>query len=344
MAALPEATPSTREDLLFRGMTALQEDLGPALERLVVRVEALAARSPGDSGAWSQPEGEAWYAWRLRDVTTLPLTPQALHWLAQGEVARLHLALGEVRDQLDDLDHPTDPADLADLFQLLRTDPPLPAPEAARPAELEARLRGALAQVVSAPSDDLSATPADDTPRYALLAHLARQGAPGAALREAAVRGNETLPAFRRHLDVPAWSAGWDLYAAGLPRDLGLAEDPLVAAGVLTEELWAVGLLVVDTGLHHERWTLEQARDWLRANTPAEGARLEAALLEVLVRPGAAAAAPIGCLHLRELRTETEGRLGSRFDPVAFHDLVLDLGPVTLGMLEQHVRAWEGAR
>ena len=87
-----------------------------------------------------------------------------------------------------------------------------------------------------------------------------------------------------------------------------------------------------------------EIRDWLRANTPAEGARLEAALLEVLVRPGAAAAAPIGCLHLRELRTETEGRLGSRFDPVAFHDLVLDLGPVTLGMLEQHVRAWEGAR
>lgn len=338
VAGLPEASPETRESLLLRGRIALQEDLGPALERWLEGLEALATSSPGDSGAWSRPEGEAWYAWRLRDATTLPVTPEALHRLALDEVARLHLALEGVQEELGQ------EGDLGDLLDLLRREPSLTTPQPALVAEQVNRLRGALPEVASAAPSARVPTTADEVPRYALLAHLARYGVPGAALRESVVHSNGALPAFRRGLSIPAWSEGWDLYAAGLPLGLGLASDPIDVAGILAEELWAVSLLVVDTGVHHERWNLDQARDWLRANTPAGEEQLEAALLEILVRPGAAASAPVGCLRLRELRAAAERRLGMRFDPVAFHDRILALGPVTLAMLEGRLRAWEESR
>ena len=53
----------------------------------------------------------------------------------------------------------------------------------------------------------------------------------------------------------------------------------------------------------------------------------------------------MGQLKIRELRSNAERQLGSRFDVRRFHDAVLGHGAVPLDVLEKQVNAWaEGVR
>jgi uncharacterized protein (DUF885 family) len=343
--AAPEVSAELREELLFRATGVLREDLGPALARWLARVEALAASSPEDRGVWSLPDGEAWYADLLLDQTSLALSPSTLRALALEEVARLQ---DELRAYQQQVDHR---GNLAGFFALLREDPRLQVEddEAGR-ATLAARAQRVIEGLPLLAAKVLPRTPpveldaaallAGEPALYRVSARVYRQGSPGAAQRQAWLASRAHLNDFRRTLDIPVWSAGWDLYAATLAVELRLIEDPYDAVGVLVEELWAAALLVADTGLHQERWTPDRARDWLLANTPEDLATVTAAVDRLLTHPGTSAAAPIGCLRLRELRLECRLRLGARFDLARFHAQVLNAGPVPLDVLEQRLRAW----
>lgn len=347
LAGLEGLEPGEEADLLLRCEGALAEDLGPALARWLARVEALAEESPGESGVWSLPDGEDWYDTLLRDATTLGISADQLHGLGLAEVERLHDELRRVMKQLG-LE-----GSLAEFFQLLQKDllaPEEGVDEAKTRLSLQAAahrewLLGLLDQVLLSPPDhpaelqDLEEVDPTEVPRYRLLA-LVSMNTLGSSLREWSTREHAGLPGFRHTLKIATWAEGWDLYASALPLELGLTRDPYTVLGGLTEELWAAALLVVDTGLHHERWTPNQALDWLKANTPASEPQLKAAVFEVLLHPASAVARTAGCLQIRKLRRITEERLGMRFDLRRFHELILESGPITLSMLEARMRRW----
>jgi uncharacterized protein (DUF885 family) len=45
-------------------------------------------------------------------------------------------------------------------------------------------------------------------------------------------------------------------------------------------------------------------------------------------------------MKIRELRTEAEKKLGTKFDVRKFHDAVLENGAVPLTILEAHMKRW----
>jgi uncharacterized protein (DUF885 family) len=45
-------------------------------------------------------------------------------------------------------------------------------------------------------------------------------------------------------------------------------------------------------------------------------------------------------MAIRKMREEAEHRLGSAFDLRAFHDAILESGPLPLDVLEAKMRAW----
>jgi uncharacterized protein (DUF885 family) len=109
-------------------------------------------------------------------------------------------------------------------------------------------------------------------------------------------------------------------------------------------ELWRAGRLVVDTGLHHKRWSREQAIQWLADNTPNPPGDIEKAIERYIVYPGQATAYMIGKLKIMELREMARSELGDGFDIRAFHDVILKSGPVPLSIMEENVRGWVGSQ
>src|SRR5690606_30196836 len=163
---------------------------------------------------------------------------------------------------------------------------------------------------------------------------------PGHHLQRAIQTELGDLPAFRKFGGFTAYTEGWGLYTEELGKDMGFYTDPYSDFGRLQMELWRACRLVVDTGIHHKRWSREQAIRYLSENTPNPEGDIRKAIERYIVFPGQATAYMIGKLKIMELREKARAELGEGFDIRRFHDTVLQAGPVPLTILEENVDAW----
>jgi uncharacterized protein (DUF885 family) len=155
---------------------------------------------------------------------------------------------------------------------------------------------------------------------------------------------NTSLPLFRRLIPFNAFVEGWALYAERLAAEQGLQPTPYDRVGQLVAELFRAVRLVVDTGIHAERWTREEAIAYMLANTGMPETDVVAEIERYIVDPGQACGYKLGQLELLRLRDRARTALGERFDLRAFHDLVLGGGGLPLEILEQVVDEWSGAQ
>ncbi len=157
-------------------------------------------------------------------------------------------------------------------------------------------------------------------------------------------RENEALPGFRRFGGFTAFSEGWGLYAESLGKELGVYTDPYQYFGGLNAELWRAIRLVVDTGIHSQGWTRQQVLDYMYENSAVVEARAVAEAERFMAIPGQALAYKIGQLKIREIRNQTEERLGDKFNVRDFHTEVLKDGAMPLSMLETKIDRWVDAQ
>ncbi len=185
-------------------------------------------------------------------------------------------------------------------------------------------------------------------PKYTMRTLAAHEGIPGHHTQASLAIEREGGPTFRRFAFFTAYIEGWALYAEWLVKQHGLyADEPFSELGRLQWELFRMGRLVVDTGIHAKRWTREQAVDWMRAHTGVADSEITAEIERYIVMPGQACSYAIGMLRIRDARSRAEAALGDRFDAAAereFHDVVLREGAVPLTVLDGQVDAWLAAR
>jgi uncharacterized protein (DUF885 family) len=148
------------------------------------------------------------------------------------------------------------------------------------------------------------------------------------------------VPTFRKVLPFTAFSEGWALYTEQLAWEMGFQDDPLDNLGRLQGEMFRAVRLVVDTGLHHQRWTREQAIDYMREKTGMPETDVVAEIERYLVMPGQALAYKVGMNKLLELRARAKAELGAKFVLSRFHDFILTGGDMPLMLLEQRVADW----
>jgi len=152
------------------------------------------------------------------------------------------------------------------------------------------------------------------------------------------------VPKWRNYHDYTPFVEGWGVYAESLGDEIGFYRDPYFKFGQLTYEMWRAIRLVVDTGIHSQGWTRQQAIDYFRANTAQDDRAIDVEIDRYILSPGQAVAYKIGELKLKELRAYAQKELGPAFDIRAFHDEILRHGAVPLDLLEQNVKAWVAAR
>lgn len=374
VAALP-LEESAKAALVAEARTAWDSAARPAYQRLLEEMRRQQAVAPTEDGVWRFPDGPAYYQTLLANYTTTDLTADQIHELGLREVARIH---GEMRAIMQQVGFT---GTLAQFFDHTRTDPRFyHTTREAYLAEVEQRMSAMEARLpeffATLPRDPLVVKPVEafreksagkafysrpapdgsrpgtyyvnlynlaDMSRNELEALAYHEGVPGHHLQLSIQTGLGDVPPFRRFGGVTAYSEGWGLYAEELGKDMGFYTDPYSDFGRLGMELWRAARLVVDTGIHHKRWSREQAIQYLTDNTPNPPGDIQKAIERYVVYPGQATAYMIGKLKIMELRARAKAALGSRFDIRAFHDVVLRSGPVPLSILEENVDAWIAA-
>lgn len=365
-----------RDALIAEASDALETHVGPAYARLRDELARQQPLANVDDGAWKLPDGDEYYAYRLRDMTTTDLSADEIHNIGLREVARIHQ---EMRDIMDAVGFD---GDLQDFFEFMRTDPQFYYPTT--PAGKERYLREATAiidrmeeqldtVILELPEAELEvravepfreqaagkafySRPATDgsrpgyyyanlydmaqMPTYQMEALAYHEGSPGHHMQIALAQELEGVPDFRKFARVTAYTEGWGLYSEFLPKEMGFYEDPYSDFGRLAMELWRAGRLVVDTGLHSKQWTRQEAIDFLADNTPNPQGDIVKAIERYIVMPGQATAYMIGKIKIVELREKAKTELGDAFDIREFHDVFLSSGPVPLDILEERVDAY----
>ena len=322
------------------------------------------------------PDGEAWYAYRVKQSTTTELTPAQIHDIGLAEVARIHGEMDAVmqqtgftgsREEFFTFVTQDKQFEFGSEEELLVAYRALEAkvnqktgelfslmPKAAfeiRPVE-PFRAQSAAGGSYMRPSEDGSRpgvfyVNTYDLPtrkRWDAESLFLHEAIPGHHFQLALQQELTGLPKFRRFGGETAFSEGWGLYAESLGKELGVYTDPYQYFGRLQAEMWRAIRLVVDTGLHSKGWTREQVIDYMKANSATSDTEAVAETERYIAIAGQALAYKIGELKIKELRARAEAELGDKFDIRGFHAEVLQDGSVPLAVLEAKVDRWIAAQ
>ena len=170
------------------------------------------------------------------------------------------------------------------------------------------------------------------------------EAVPGHHFQISLAQENEALPSFMRFGFDTAFVEGWALYAETLWDDLGVETDPYQRFGGLNDEMLRAMRLVVDSGIHAQRWTRDQAIQYMLDNSGMSRTEVVAEVERYIAIPGQALAYKVGQLTILRLRAEAERALGNRFDPREFHAQVLMTGSLPMVVLERKIRDWIASR
>jgi uncharacterized protein (DUF885 family) len=371
----------TEKDLLIADAAqALNASVKPAYEALIAEMTAQEKVAGTDDGVWRFKDGAGYYAERLANYTTTNMTPDQIHNLGLAQVARIHKEMRVVQKKMGvkgDLQAyfnymRTEPKFYAPetaegrALYLSETQkaqdavtPLLPkwfgvlpkAPLVVKPVEAF-REKSAGKAFYQSPSPDGSRPGTyyanlykmADMPLTEVEALFYHEGVPGHHMQRAIQTELKDVPAFRQFGGVTAYSEGWGLYAEKLGKDMGLYTDPARDFGRLQLELHRAIRLVVDSGLHHKRWTREQAIKYVEDNSADAPGGIVKAIERYIIYPGQATAYMVGRLKISDLRDKAQKALGKKFDIRGFHDTVLKSGPVPLDVLEEQVDGWIASR
>ena len=324
-------------------------------------------------GMSEEPEGAAYYAFLTRHHTTTSLTPQEIHAIGREEVTRVRAEMETVagRTGIDgDLESlrtalGRDASFVSKSAQELRERVEVLAKRIERripeffgrlprmtygvesiPEALAAQVPPAYAQPNPANGRTsgvfwVTSLPAA-CPSYLHVALTMHEAWPGHLMHIALIQEMESLPDFRRYglSGYSAYVEGWALYCERLGHEFGLLDDPYAHYGRLEMEMWRAVRLVVDTGIHAMNWTRPQAVACMREHLTLPLPTIEAEVDRYIAWPGQALAYKLGEIRIHELRERAMRELGTRFDLRAFHDRLIDCGPVTLDLLDDHLQSW----
>lgn len=379
LATAGKIDPARADALKASTRAALLERWGPAYRALIDWLEADKANAAANAtGVGNMPGGDAYYAMRLRNMTTTDLTADEIHRFGLEDMARIHKEMEALKRKLGF------EGSLQDFFRFLREDSKFyyPNTDEGRKAYLDAAT-AALAFIKTKlpdyfgilPKADLvvkrvepfreeagavqhyyAGTPDGSRPGV-FYVHLLDMGAlpipqlevaayhegiPGHHMQIAIAQELTGVPKFRSRALFAAYLEGWGLYSELLAKEMGAYRDPYSDFGRLTLEAWRAARLVVDTGLHSKGWSEAVAIAYMRENVPLAEGQIRTEVRRYLVQPGVATAYKIGMRKILELREKARAALGDRFDIRGFHDTVLGGGALPLDMLERAVDAWIG--
>ncbi|MEP6603767.1 MAG: DUF885 family protein [Spartobacteria bacterium] len=377
-AKIDKLNDNDRANFQARVESAITNSVYPSYRKLIDYFNGVLPKATTDDGVWKLPDGDAFYAYALHTNTTTTLQPNEVHDLGLSEVARIEAEMrtildangftgqpvGEAMDKLAKdprFLYPNDDKGRADALgefkrlidnamahcgDLFVTFPKAkidirrvePFKEATAPGAYyqPGAMDGTRPGVFFANLRDMN-----EVPKWSMPTLAYHEGVPGHHWQLSIAQELTGVPQFRKVLPFTAYGEGWALYCEWLAKQARWYEnDPFGDLGRLRDELFRAVRLVVDTGIHAEHWTREQAIAYMREKTGLGEKEVKSEIERYIVMPGQACAYKIGMLKIQELRARAQQELGDKFDQREFHDTLLKNGGLPLEILEQQVNEY----
>ena len=363
-------------ELILKLDNAIENSVTPGFKLLYDFVNETRKKANQYHGVWSLPNGDEFYALRLKVYTTTDYSAEDIHNIGLSEVERITKRMQEIAFDLDYGDQVNVGQLMNSLNEdsnFLYSDTPdrkervvadynsiveetwniselyfhnMPKSKVEVRAVPEYSEQNQAGGYYMSPALDGSRPGVfyanlydiKQTPTYSMRTLAFHEAIPGHHLQVALNLENENLSLYRRFgYGTSAFSEGWALYSEILALEAGLAEDPYDELGVLQSELFRAVRLVVDTGMHYKRWTREEAMAYMKDITGMSDTEVRVEIERYIVWPGQACSYKIGMLKILELREKAKKKLGEDFNIKDFHSVVLEQGQPPLFIVEDLV-------
>ena len=330
-------------------------------------------------GVWSLPDGDDFYALRLRTYTTTDYSAAEVHEIGLQEVERIgnrmkeiFLELGyevnkPIGEMMSDLNENPEflYEDTPDRKEIVIKDynqmvkdaeqdvrpyffdfPESPVEVRAVPEYSEKTAAGGYYQSPSLDGSRPGVFYANlydikQTPKFGMRTLTFHEAVPGHHFQIALNLENDELTLYRRlGYRTSAYTEGWALYAEQLGVEVGMTKNLYDELGVLQSEMFRANRLVVDTGLHYKKWTREKAMEYMKKVTGMSDTEVRVEIERYIVWPGQATSYKMGMIKILDLRDKAMKELGAKFDLRKFHSIVLDQGIVPLFILDDLIDEW----
>ncbi|MDB2510594.1 DUF885 domain-containing protein [Gammaproteobacteria bacterium] len=374
-----EISPEKKEALFDELSAVIKSDVKPGYELILQFMESNYTNANPHHGAWSQPNGDAYYTSRLRSYTTTDYTAEEIHQIGLSEVERISNRMKEIfmmlgyevnkpiGEMMNDLNENPEflYADTPDRKEIVIADynqmvkeaeedvrpyferfPISPVEVRAVPEYSEKTAAGGYYQAPSLDGSRPGVFYANlydikQTPTFGMRTLTFHEAVPGHHFQIALNQENEKLTLYRKMgYRTSAFTEGWALYSEQLAVEAGMTKNLYDELGVLQSEMFRANRLVVDTGMHFKRWTREEAMEYMKKTTGMSDTEVRVEIERYIVWPGQATSYKMGMLKILELREKAKKALGEKFDIRKFHTVVLDQGIVPLFVLEDIIDDW----
>lgn len=341
----------------------LTDTVFPSYKKLNAYLKELQTKATINAGVWELPNGDEYYQYKLKQMTSTNLTPEEIHNIGLSEVKRIQNEMNVLFDELG-IEGNTIEDKNNKLYRLCESYKDESAFEKYQQCmdEMEEylpkifdvlpKLKIKLERVPdfnqAAGLNYYRSSSMDGSregaffvnlsyvhPEYCIKPLTYHESIPGHHL-QIQLEEELDIPTFRKILRFESFMEGWALYAEKLAGEYGFYDTPESRLGYLQSELYRAVRLVVDTGIHFKKWSRQEAVNYFFAATGDS----DLAVREVdryIVWPGQACAYKIGKLKMLELRDKVKTALGDDFDIKEFHNLILQNGSMPLEVLEKQV-------
>ena len=366
-------------DLKERAIYILNNKVFPSYESLLIHMEEILPLANVHHGVWSLPDGDNYYALKLRKMTTSNFTAEEIHQLGLSEVERISNEISKIL-KAEGYDNFENIGSI--LIQLNESDRFL-FPDTQESREEIINIYNDIiiesSQIMSTyfhrlPKSDVIVKPVPSyseesaaggyyrgpsldgtrpgifyanlydikaTPKFGMKTLAFHEAIPGHHFQIALNLENKELGFYRRFgVNSTAYTEGWALYAEQLAVEIGLSEDPFDKIGFLQSELFRAVRLVVDTGIHYKKWTREEAITYMFEKTGKAMSSVVAEIERYISWPAQACSYKIGMIKILELRQKAKETLGENFDIRDFHEFVIENGEIPLIILEDNFKKW----
>ena len=369
-----------KKEALFKELSLIiQSEVKTGYELILQYMETNYDQANQYHGVWSLPNGDAFYASRLKSYTTTDYSAEEIHQIGLSEVERIGNRMKEifillgyevnkpVGQMMNELNENPDflYADTPDRKQIVIADynqmvkeaeedvrsyferfPISPVEVRAVPEYSEKTAAGGYYQAPSLDGSRPGVFYANlydikQTPTFGMRTLTFHEAVPGHHFQIALNLENEDLTLYRKMgYRTSAFTEGWALYSEQLAVEVGMTKNLFDELGVLQSEMFRANRLVVDTGMHYKKWTREEAMEYMKNTTGMSDTEVRVEIERYIVWPGQATSYKMGMLKILELREKAKETLGDKFDIRKFHTIVLDQGIVPLFILEDIIDEW----